>query len=173
MPSKRVGVRLGFVLTVSGLVFGCGGMPPPVEAPAAGAKPAQAQTPTEETQSVAPPPPPAPSPRSVVSEDSLVVDEDLERAERELAAADAELSGAPAKGSEDPARAPGGEGAAAKPKSSAAQTTCTTTCKAFASLLRARDAICRIDGSDGERCSHANQIVERHTERSTGCGCKG
>jgi hypothetical protein len=114
----------------------------------------------------------------VVSQDSLAVDEDeLTLAERELAAADAELSGAPAKQSRDeseqPAQAPGGQGAAAKPKSSAAQNTCATTCKAFASLLRARDAICRIDGGDGERCTHANQIVLRHTERSAGCGCSG
>ena len=171
MPSKRVGVLLGLVLAVSGLVFGCGGMPPRAEVPAAGSKPAPAPPPAEETQSVEAAPAAAPSPRTVVSEDSSVVNEDLERAERELAAADAELSGAPAKRSEAPAQAPAGEGAAAKPKASAAQTTCATTCKAFASLLRAREAICRIDGSDGGRCAHANQIVERHTERSTGCGC--
>lgn len=178
MPSKSRRVRRSFLLLVSGLVLGCGGMAPPPEAPAPGSEPAGAQAPTEETQSLEPAPAaPAPSPPRVVTEDSLVVDEELARAERELAAADAELSGAAAKRSseesEQPAQAPGGQGAAAKPKSSSAQNTCATTCRAFASLLRARDAICRIDGEYGDRCTHANQIVERHTERTASCGCSG
>ena len=164
------------MLGVSGLVFGCGGMPPPAEAPPAGSEPARAQTPPDETQSVQAAPAPAASPPAPAAEDALASQEELVRAERELAAADAELSGATAQSREEaekPARAPGGEGADAKPKSSAAQQLCTTTCKAFASLLRARDAICRIDGSDGERCANANKIVERHSERTTACGCSG
>jgi len=173
-------------LLLGGWAFGCGASAPPPQAPAAEAVPAEAPA-AEESQSLpapAPPPEPAPAlaPAPAASEpargNALEGEDELARAEQELAAADRELSAAnaaskPAK-SEQHDSSPGrGAGAgAAKPKSSASsQNACATTCKAFASLLRARDSICRIAGDDGERCTRANEIVERHTPRSTSCGC--
>lgn len=160
-------------------VFACGGEPPPAKAPEGGAEtvPAGASF-SEETESKpAAPPAPAPPASSPASSDALEGEDELTRAERELAAADQELSGSDAETSAAEAErhdaAPGRGSAPAKPKSSAPQqqNPCATTCKAFASLVRARDSICRITGSDGERCTRATEIVERHTARSTSCGC--
>ncbi len=162
------------------VVFACGGEPPPVQAPAGGSEAAPAAAPAreEETQSrpdAVPAPPPAPAAAAPARSDILEGEDELARAERDLAAADRELSGqAPAKGeAEQHDDAPGRGSAATKPKSSASQQEkpCATTCRAFASLVRARDSICRIDGSDGQRCTRATEIVERHTARSTSCGC--
>ena len=185
--AKRPGWMCRHVLLLAGsLTLGCaGGSAPPSQAPAAEAVPAEAPAAAEESQSLpaGPPPPapaPAPAPAAAASEpargDALDGGDELARAEQELAAADRELSAAnaeskPAK-SEQHEGAPGRGAGAAKPKSSApSQNACVTTCKAFASLVRARDSICRIAGDDGERCTHANEIVERHTPRSTSCGC--
>ncbi len=38
---------------------------------------------------------------------------------------------------------------------------CATACKAFASLKRAADAVCRLAGDDDARCDHAKKLVER------------
>ena len=174
------GVCRSFVLLAGAgsLVFACGGEPaPPPKAPEAGAEAAPAPAAlSEETESVhEAPPAPAASPPPPATTNALQGEDELTRAERELAAADHELSGQTAAGAAEAERhddAPGRGSGPAKPKSSAPQQQpCVTTCKAFASLVRARDSICRIDGGDGERCSRANQIVERHTARSTSCGC--
>lgn len=176
------GVCRSFVLLASagGLVFACGGgSAPPPSSPEAGSEAAPAQaSPAEEPQSApAAAEAPAPSPPPPATTDTLHNDDELTRAERELAAADRELGGTTATGAAEAKRddeAPGRGSGPAKPKSTAPQQQpCATTCKAFASLLRARDSICRIDGSDGERCNRANQIVERHTARGTSCGCNG
>ena len=48
---------------------------------------------------------------------------------------------------------------------------CLTTCKAFASLLRAKDAVCRLDAPNGARCARAEGIVREATPRVQSCQC--
>lgn len=114
----------------------------------------------------APSPEPAPAPRT----NALQPDDELAQAERDLARADADLSAlTEAKGA-----AKASEGAATKPGARRGSApACPTTCKAFASLVRARDAICRIDGDDGARCTRANDIVDKHAAQRDACGCEG
>lgn len=48
---------------------------------------------------------------------------------------------------------------------------CETACKAFSSLLRASDAVCRLDTDGGKRCERARQIREDASQRVASCGC--
>lgn len=132
---------------VAALATGCGGSPahkaPPPAAPAAAAPAAEAAEPAE--------------PESGESE--------LVRAERDLDDADARLSGVATEGE---AMEEGADYESAGPSSA---TRCNKVCKAYASLLRARDAICRIDGEHGPRCERANFTVERHENTRVACDC--
>lgn len=49
--------------------------------------------------------------------------------------------------------------------------TCEIACRAFASLNRASDAVCRLDASDGRRCERARQIQRDAARRVSDCGC--
>jgi hypothetical protein len=63
------------------------------------------------------------------------------------------------------------ESAAAAPKKEA--NTCQTACKAFSSLERASDAVCRLDTEGGgRRCERAKQIREDAARRISSCSCK-
>ena len=48
---------------------------------------------------------------------------------------------------------------------------CETACKAFSSLTRASDAVCRLDTDGGKRCERARQIRQDAAQRVAGCGC--
>jgi hypothetical protein len=48
---------------------------------------------------------------------------------------------------------------------------CETACKAFSSLTRASDAVCRLDTDGGKRCERARQIREDAAHRVASCGC--
>ena len=48
---------------------------------------------------------------------------------------------------------------------------CETACKAFSSLTRASDAVCRLDAGDGKRCERARRIHEDASQRVASCGC--
>jgi hypothetical protein len=48
---------------------------------------------------------------------------------------------------------------------------CETACKAFSSLLRASDAVCRLDTEGGQRCQRARQIQSDASRRVASCGC--
>lgn len=48
---------------------------------------------------------------------------------------------------------------------------CETACKAFSSLTRASDAVCRLDTEGGKRCDRARQIREEASQRVASCGC--
>jgi hypothetical protein len=50
-------------------------------------------------------------------------------------------------------------------------TTCEMACKAFSSLTRASDAVCRLDTDGGKRCERARQIREDASHRVASCGC--
>jgi len=49
---------------------------------------------------------------------------------------------------------------------------CDTACKAFASLKRAADAVCRLAGDDDARCDHARKLVDENGRRVAQCGCR-
>jgi hypothetical protein len=49
--------------------------------------------------------------------------------------------------------------------------TCETACKAFSSLSRASDAVCRLDADGGKRCERARQIQQDASHRVASCGC--
>lgn len=50
--------------------------------------------------------------------------------------------------------------------------TCDTACKAFSSLERASDAVCRLDTElGGKRCERAKQIRQDAARRITSCSC--
>ncbi len=49
---------------------------------------------------------------------------------------------------------------------------CGTACKAFASLKRAADAVCRLAGDDDARCDHARKLVDENGRRVAQCGCR-
>jgi hypothetical protein len=52
-----------------------------------------------------------------------------------------------------------------------AQSPCPSACRAFASLGRAADAVCRLDAEGGERCERARRIREDASRRVASCGC--
>lgn len=47
---------------------------------------------------------------------------------------------------------------------------CDTACKAFSSLTRASDAVCRLD-TEGKRCERARQIQQDASHRVASCSC--
>lgn len=48
---------------------------------------------------------------------------------------------------------------------------CADGCKAFASLRRAADAICRLAGDADSRCSRARKVVSDNDARLKACAC--
>jgi hypothetical protein len=48
---------------------------------------------------------------------------------------------------------------------------CETACKAFSSLTRASDAVCRLDAEGGQRCARARQIQQDASRRVASCSC--
>ena len=86
--------------------------------------------------------------------------ESLPEAERALEQAKGELEGGPA------------GGAKADQEASGAERDCATTCRAFASLKRAADAVCRLAGpGEQPRCARARSMVAEGERRVAGCGC--
>ncbi|HET9929937.1 MAG TPA: hypothetical protein VFQ35_04585 [Polyangiaceae bacterium] len=66
-----------------------------------------------------------------------------------------------------PAESEAAEAAAAK-----GENPCDTGCKAFASLMRAKAAVCRLDSPGGARCSRAEDIAREAEGRVRSCGCQ-
>lgn len=48
---------------------------------------------------------------------------------------------------------------------------CPNACKAFASLERAADAVCRLAGETDNRCTRAKQLVKENKTRVSVCQC--
>jgi hypothetical protein len=61
--------------------------------------------------------------------------------------------------------------AAAQAAEKEASNPCETACKAFSSLTRASDAVCRLDSEGGQRCQRARQIQTDASRRVASCGC--
>jgi hypothetical protein len=77
-----------------------------------------------------------------------------------------ELKRAEKSASADAASAP-----AAPPAPAKEPNACETACKAFSSLTRASDAVCRLDTDGGKRCERARQIRADASQRVASCGC--
>jgi hypothetical protein len=88
--------------------------------------------------------------------------------EAEKAFADSEQQLAKLLGPLDADKAKGGQAAAPLAGGDAR---CPQACKAFDSLRRAGDAICRIAGDADARCSRARDVVKQNQTRVTACGC--
>lgn len=103
----------------------------------------------------------------------------LEQAQADLDAL--ALGGAPASqaAGPPPASAPQREEALREESSSSYQagqkrsaaTPCHMACKAFSSLLRARDAVCRLEQPRGPRCERADSIAKAAEARVQSCAC--
>ncbi len=63
------------------------------------------------------------------------------------------------------------DSAAPPPAPAKEANSCETACKAFSSLARASDAVCRLDTDGGKRCERARQIREDASHRVASCGC--
>jgi hypothetical protein len=57
-------------------------------------------------------------------------------------------------------------------KKAASETSCQLACRAFASLERAADSVCRLAGPRDDRCTRAREIVTANTPRVASCGCR-
>lgn len=94
----------------------------------------------------------------------------LARANRQLVAMYAPTAGgATRRGAA--AKAPPAAGRASAESTTSQQSRCATACKAFASLRRAADAVCRLAGKDDARCHHARDLVDENSRRVAQCGC--
>lgn len=64
-----------------------------------------------------------------------------------------------------------GEAPSAKAQQAAPPNPCETACRAFASLQRAKDAVCRLEQPAGDRCARAEAIVRDARARVQSCAC--
>jgi len=106
----------------------------------------------------------------------------IEEAEAALRRAQAELSSAlgepvafaqppPPASQPAPAEAAGARDRSMEAEKKADGPNCGLACRAFTSLSRAAQAVCRLDGDGGERCSRARQAVSDAEARVASCSC--
>jgi len=184
MKTIQRAVGSAFVLAVLGLLSGCAAAPqaaaPSPTTEAVPGVPATAQALQEEGEgepatladaeallekaradlnrlalNEAVPPLAAPAPPSVQTAPTPSPAPSRDEARRADKSASGSADGAPA-----PASAPANEA-----------NTCQTACKAFSSLTRASDAVCRLDTEGGKRCERARQIREDASRRVASCSC--
>lgn len=185
MKTIHRAVGCAVVLAVAGLVSACA-VAPKAEAPATEAAPAP-QVPGAPGTALAAEEDGAGEPTTLADAEAL-----LEKARNDLnrlalnepvapaaagAAAPPSVQMAPA-----PSPAPRDEARRAEKSSSASAdaappapakeaSSCETACKAFSSLTRASDAVCRLDTEGGKRCDRARQIRQDASQRVASCGC--
>lgn len=149
---------------------------PAPEAPAAA--PMQQSAPTSATAA----PQETPGPSSAAADDENAKRERLDtlpEAQAALDRASQVLDRMYVASNEQAPSAPGGGAAAgaAAPAPAARKTaraegaSCDTACKAFDSLRRAADAICRLAGDDDARCARGKKVVGDNEKRVSSCGC--
>ncbi len=179
MNTFRRAISSTIVLATLGFLASCG-RAPKAEAPSSDTAPALAaptsnQAPQEEAEV---------EPATLADAEALLEKfrADLDRlALNEPVAPSAAAGGAPPPPvSARPAPAPARDDAKRAEKSAAAEgaaaptkeaNACETACKAFSSLSRASDAVCRLDIDGGKRCERARQIRQGASQRVTSCGC--
>lgn len=86
-------------------------------------------------------------------------------------AAAADAATAPAPSPVAPARKERADEAAQQAPAAKAGDACDAACRAFSSLTRASDAVCRLDANGGKRCERARQIRDGASQRVARCGC--
>jgi len=180
---------VGFGILVMACGGACANQKSEQAAPAASPNSVALSAPATEA-APAPPPAAAPAPMLDQSNRAEAAREDdfttLEAAERALDQAKADLDrlalAEPAptlgrgvdseKAAKKPARssAPSAAGAAA-PAGVAPNGQCESACKAFASLSRAANAVCRLDGDGGSHCAKAKKVVTDSAGRVAACTC--
>jgi hypothetical protein len=159
--------------------------PPPAAAPE---KPEEAEPAPPPAPGFASPPPGAEqesAPRNLEArdEDSLATAEaEFEQARVELYAAlaptrsDQPAAGAAPKAARPTKPSDSASGAAEAPKGDAEKKSseggCATACRAFASLGRAAEAVCRLAGEKDERCTRAKGIVSDAERKVASCACR-
>jgi len=176
------------------IACGCGGgMPSEPEAPAPAANEAtpeeQAAPQGEPPSTMAPAQPglppqapgaaPPPFGEAEAAEDAEAAEplDTIDQAQDLLARAEQELDSLfgpadrkrkPTAGAASPARA----GAAARPAPrSRPRSPCASACRAFASLDRAAEAVCRLAGESDARCRRAKKSVKENRQRVESCNC--
>lgn len=174
---RASGCAVGLFLLGSFVLPGCGGMTRKNEAPAAAPESTATGAPGSTNRE--------PEPQTLAEAEAL-----LERSRADLdrlalsappppvaatagaAAPAAEAAPAPAPQSapRDEARAEKKAADAEAPRAKEVNT-CETACKAFSSLSRASDAICRLDSDGGKRCERARQIQQDAGRRVASCSC--
>lgn len=70
-----------------------------------------------------------------------------------------------------PARAESREERADAQPQAKAESQCQSACRAFSSLSKASEAVCRLEADGGKRCERARQIRDDASQRVAGCGC--
>ena len=183
--------RLACGLGVMAWFGACAQRAPEASAPSASSTNSNYATPPAAEEAPASPPP-APAPQGLGDEPSKRKSADLdqefsslEAAERALNQAKADLDrlalaapsptvgrsaasdGATEKKEKPRAQAPQA-GAAA---SSGPNVLCENACRAFSSISRAANAVCRMDGDSGAHCSHAKRVLADSQLRVASCSC--
>jgi hypothetical protein len=185
MKSIRRSLGLAAVLLTLGLFAACGGMTPKAEQPTGGAaEPTADQAGQDERE-----------PATLAEAEQLLEKArgDLDRLALNEPGQPAPVAAAPpaAAGAAAPSTVPMpaprpeaqradksaadsssmSEGRAEEAPRAKEVSACDTACKAFSSLSRASDAVCRLDTDGGQRCERAKKIREDASRRVASCGC--
>ncbi len=168
---RAFGIAAGLALP---LTLGCAASPKTESAPAL----APASVPAEPGRTNAEVASPESEPQTLADAEALLekARSELEtlalnQPERPASAAAGAPSPAPAPQRREDGRADKAAADDAAPPSGAATDPCQTACKAFSSLARAAEAVCRLDAEDGKRCARARQIRQDASQRVASCGC--
>jgi hypothetical protein len=169
--------RVGAILAALALSVACAKQGD--EAPsqtAASESPAPAAVPASPEAQAAPPPGAAP-PTSLTEEGEAADEPGLKKGESEprtLAEAEElfKTSSADLEKLVGPLKADKATGGAAPAPLASGDARCPKACKAFASLERAGDAICRLAGENDARCTRAKDVVKQNATRVAACGCE-
>lgn len=107
--------------------------------------------------------------------DVRTVDQDgtpdtVEKAKAQLERARAQLETAGAHVESQPTVANGGS--QPKPTPPQVENECSRLCRAFDSMRRAQDAICRLAGEEDPQCADAKKVVADSAQRVAKCGCR-
>jgi hypothetical protein len=181
------------VLGLMALLSACAEHPTPTAAPAAIPDNAEQSAPVvTEPAPAAPAAAPAPqgleqpkSAESAAQDDELSTLEGaehaLDRAKNDLdrlALADASAklgraapTGGAAKPKKEDTQRTGAPSAADAATSTPRAAVCGNACRAFASLSRAANAVCRLDGDNGKHCTRAKRMVADAEPRVAACAC--
>ncbi len=183
--------RLAYGVAAGALLVGCG-RSPEATAPSPSSGVQSTSTPSaapEAAPAAEPPPPPAPAPqgldeasrrKEISAEEEFT---DLASAERALNQAKSDLDRlALAQPAPTVGRSAAADSASEKKDSKAAQSPaagaaaspaplCENACRAFSSLSRAANAVCRLDGNNGSHCTHAKRVVADSQHRVASCSC--